>query len=59
MVARWAEKAVSANFHEDRLRCKILVLYRKGLERTERLAYEELEKLLDDEKKQPITYNHD
>jgi hypothetical protein len=44
--------------HEEDMRREILALGNYQLEKGKRLAYEELQKLLADEKRQPITYNH-
>ncbi|KAI0837240.1 putative dynamin GTPase [Hypoxylon sp. FL0890] len=58
MMSEWVTEAVSYIINEEHLRRKIVILCQRGLEETRRLAYEELEKLLDDEKGHPITYNH-
>ncbi|KAI1136785.1 putative dynamin GTPase [Hypoxylon sp. FL0543] len=59
MMSEWVTEAVSFIISDEQLRRKVLILCRKGLEENRRLAYEELQKLVDDEmKQQPITYNH-
>ncbi|KAI1205047.1 putative dynamin GTPase [Annulohypoxylon truncatum] len=58
MVATWVSKAVAEVTRENQLRRHITTLCQRGLEETRKLAYNELEKLIDDESGQPITYNH-
>ncbi|KAI2463516.1 putative dynamin GTPase [Annulohypoxylon bovei var. microspora] len=58
MVDVWIAKAAAEIVHENQLRRDIIFLCQKGLKETQKLAYEELEKLIDDESGPPATYNH-
>ncbi|KAI1454736.1 putative dynamin GTPase [Annulohypoxylon moriforme] len=58
MVDMWVNKALAEVTRDDHLRRQILILFEKGLGETRKFAYDELEKLIDDESGEPITYNH-
>ncbi|OTB03479.1 hypothetical protein M426DRAFT_74049 [Hypoxylon sp. CI-4A] len=58
LTSEWIDKAVHDSVHDTQLRHEVFVLCTKGFDESKRLAYEELMKLLDDEKRQPTTYNH-
>ncbi|KAI1411202.1 putative dynamin GTPase [Hypoxylon sp. FL1857] len=58
MVTEWVLNALHDTINEHQVRAHINVLCNKSLVESKRLAMEELSKLIDDEKKQPITYNH-
>ncbi|KAF6817471.1 dynamin [Colletotrichum sojae] len=57
-VSRWVHNAISKLFHEERLRRDVDNFCHQRLEKFRSNAFEELEKLLVDEGRHPITYNH-
>ncbi|KAK2006509.1 putative dynamin GTPase [Colletotrichum eremochloae] len=58
LVRGWLEQALMSTIHEEGLRHDVLSLCQDRLEQACSLAHEELSRLWDDERKQPITYNH-
>ncbi|KAI1375986.1 putative dynamin GTPase [Hypoxylon crocopeplum] len=58
MVCKWIGQGISDTVPDDHVRHEVLGLCIIRFRGTERLATEELEKLINDERKQPITYNH-
>ncbi|KAK7962808.1 uncharacterized protein PG986_003633 [Apiospora aurea] len=57
-LTNWVKQAVEHTIPDETLRREVLAIYRRWLEDTETRAYEELEKLLADERRPPMTYNH-
>ncbi|KZL63530.1 vacuolar sorting protein vps1 [Colletotrichum incanum] len=57
-VCKWVHKAVSRLFSEDRLRQNLTMLCQEKLDKCRAHAFEELRKILSDEERHPITYNH-
>ncbi|KAK1987081.1 vacuolar sorting protein VPS1 [Colletotrichum cereale] len=57
-VCKWVDQAASRLFSEDRLRRDISVLFQERLDKCRIQAFEELRKILLDEERHPITYNH-
>lgn len=58
MVSNWVEKAINASVREEAVHQEITMICHSNLYESERLASEELDKLIADEKRHPITYNH-
>ncbi|KUJ16853.1 putative dynamin GTPase [Mollisia scopiformis] len=58
VTSNFVEKALTKVFLEDDARQEILLIARNKLEEAWKLANDELQKILADEKRQPITYNH-
>ncbi|KAK1772242.1 dynamin [Phialemonium atrogriseum] len=58
MVSNWVEKAINASVREEAVHQEITMICQRNLSESERLANEELDKLIADEKYHPITYNH-
>ncbi|KAJ9133186.1 Interferon-induced GTP-binding protein Mx-like protein [Pleurostoma richardsiae] len=58
MVAQWMVGATDVCTQERIVRQEVLTLCQGTLDGAEKLALEELDKLIDDEKRHPITYNH-
>lgn len=50
--------AIDRLIHEENLRGEIRTILQEWLENTERLALRELEHLVEDERRGPLTYNH-
>ncbi|KAI1388975.1 putative dynamin GTPase [Hypoxylon trugodes] len=50
IISNWITRAVSTNALDGKLLCYLISTYGKGLDQAKDLAYEELEKLLKDEK---------
>ncbi|TIC93552.1 Interferon-induced GTP-binding protein Mx3 [Colletotrichum higginsianum] len=57
-VCKWVHQAVFRLFPEDRLRRDLEMICQERLERCRAHAFEELRKILLDEERHPITYNH-
>ncbi|OHE92329.1 vacuolar sorting protein VPS1 [Colletotrichum orchidophilum] len=57
-VSKWIQQAVSTLFHEDRLRRDINSFCQEQLELSRKTAFKELEQIILDENRHPITYNH-
>ncbi|GJC99548.1 vacuolar sorting protein VPS1 [Colletotrichum higginsianum] len=57
-VCKWVHQAVFRLFPEDRLRRDLEMICQERLERCRAHASEELRKILLDEERHPITYNH-
>ncbi|KAI1097823.1 putative dynamin GTPase [Jackrogersella minutella] len=57
-VSEWVVEAVAEVVREEQLRREIIIFCQNGLKEARRLAYDELERLIDEEKKQPMTYHH-
>ncbi|OLN97026.1 Interferon-induced GTP-binding protein Mx2 [Colletotrichum chlorophyti] len=57
-VSLWVEEAIDNLVHEERLRREVFVLCNERLGASRTRAFEELNKILSDENKHPITYNH-
>ncbi|OBR04904.1 Vacuolar sorting protein VPS1 [Colletotrichum higginsianum IMI 349063] len=57
-VCKWVHQAVFCLFPEDRLRRDLEMICQERLERCRAHAFEELRKILLDEERHPITYNH-
>ncbi|KAL7929824.1 P-loop containing nucleoside triphosphate hydrolase protein [Trichoderma chlorosporum] len=58
MVSEWIQLAVVKLIPEEDMRAQIHSMLQERLEDTEKNALEELEKLLQDERRGPSTYNH-
>ncbi|OTA82456.1 hypothetical protein M434DRAFT_37108 [Hypoxylon sp. CO27-5] len=58
MIRAWVDRAFSDMNLEANTRSYITALCNDGLVEIKKLALEELSKLIDDEGKQPMTYNH-
>jgi hypothetical protein len=60
IISQWTEKAVKNVIREDEdgLRRAIGSILQDSLDNCEKLALEELNKLLEDERRSPLTYNH-
>jgi vacuolar-type H+-ATPase subunit H len=57
-VSRWVDKATDALFHEEKIRREIRELLQDWMQRAREQASNELDKLIQDEKRSPLTYNH-
>ncbi|KAL6900374.1 P-loop containing nucleoside triphosphate hydrolase protein [Trichoderma evansii] len=57
-VTQWIHLAVEHLILEDNMRDQILIILTEWLENTEMKALEELGKLIEDEQRAPLTYNH-
>ncbi|KAM0259705.1 hypothetical protein ACHAQJ_003139 [Trichoderma viride] len=57
-VSQWIQLAVERLIPEESMRGQIHLMLQEWLEGTEKLALEELEKLTEDERRSPLTYNH-
>ncbi|KAK6213891.1 vacuolar sorting protein VPS1 [Colletotrichum tabaci] len=57
-VCKWVHQAVFRLFPEDRLRRDLEMICQERLERCRAHGFEELRKILLDEERHPITYNH-
>ncbi|CAG1959688.1 unnamed protein product [Fusarium graminearum] len=57
-VSRWIDNAIDVIFHDEKIRREVRDLLQDWMERTRKQALEELEKLVLDEKRSPLTYNH-
>ncbi|CZS94323.1 related to dynamin GTPase [Rhynchosporium graminicola] len=58
ITTEFVDGAMDHVVHEENMRREIILLANTRLEEGKALANEELQKLLADEKRQPITYNH-
>ncbi|UKZ83803.1 hypothetical protein TrVFT333_011616 [Trichoderma virens FT-333] len=58
IVSEWIQLAVQRLIPEENMRAQIHVMLQEWLENTEKNALGELEKLVDDERRSPLTYNH-
>jgi len=58
VTSNFVEKALTKVFLEDDARQEILLIARNKLKEAWELATNEFQKILADEKRQPITYNH-
>ena len=57
-VSRWVNNAIDEMFNDEKIRREVRDLLQDWMERTRKRALEELEKLVQDEKRSPLTYNH-
>lgn len=57
-MSRWVDKATDVLFHEEKIRREIRELLQDWMQRTRERASHELDKLIQDEKRSPLTYNH-
>lgn len=57
-VSKWIDKAVDVLFHEEKLRREIRDLLQEWMQGARNQALNELGKLVQDEKRSPLTYNH-
>lgn len=60
IVSEWIEMAICSVIHdsEQSLRNEVGNIWQDWLDSSEKLALEELDKLLEDERRDPLTYNH-
>jgi hypothetical protein len=58
VISGFVEKAISQVVLEEDMRQEILPIVTSRLEEMKEAAFDELQKILADEKHQPITYNH-
>ncbi|RFU80662.1 interferon-induced gtp-binding mx [Trichoderma arundinaceum] len=58
IVSQWLRLAVERLIQEESMRNEIHGILEEWLETTEDLALEELERLIEDERRAPLTYNH-
>ncbi|KAI0098347.1 putative dynamin GTPase [Hypoxylon sp. NC0597] len=58
MITAWVHSALHATIMEENVRSYVKTLCNDGLVEMKKLAMEELRKLIDDEEKQPVSYNH-
>ena len=58
IVKSWLRQALTSTVQDDELRRELLSMCEEKLDRTAAIASEELQKLWEDEQRQPITYNH-
>ncbi|KAH7317218.1 dynamin family protein [Rhexocercosporidium sp. MPI-PUGE-AT-0058] len=58
IISNFVERALMGVILEDDMRQEILFIATSKLEEARKLGHDELQKLLTDEKRQPITYNH-
>ncbi|EXK25030.1 hypothetical protein FOMG_16408 [Fusarium oxysporum f. sp. melonis 26406] len=57
-MSRWVDKATGVLFHEEKIRREIRELLQDWMQRAREQASNEFEKLIQDEKRSPLTYNH-
>ncbi|KAK4073273.1 hypothetical protein Purlil1_13112 [Purpureocillium lilacinum] len=57
-VSAWTKKAAQNVVQEERLRIEILSILQGWLDDAEQLALTELNNLIEDERRDPLTYNH-
>lgn len=57
-ISSFVQKALTAVVVEEDMRADIQSIATTKLEDVRKLAQDELQRILDDEKRQPITYNH-
>ncbi|KAM0081148.1 hypothetical protein ACKRZS_006697 [Fusarium odoratissimum] len=57
-VSRWVDKATDVLFPEEKIRREIRELLQDWMQGARERASNELEKLIQDEKRSPLTYNH-
>ncbi|KAI3399279.1 hypothetical protein diail_7233 [Diaporthe ilicicola] len=58
IVAQWIHRATETVIQEERLRGEVSTILQDWLEQIQGLAMGELAKLLEDERRGPLTYNH-
>lgn len=58
IVSEWIQLAVEKLIPEESMRAQIHSILQQWLEETEKNALGELEKLIEDERRSPLTYNH-
>ncbi|KAJ2967000.1 hypothetical protein NQ176_g9880 [Zarea fungicola] len=58
VVSQWVKDMASSLIAEDHLQCEIRRILMASLETAKQLALEELDKLICDERRSPLTYNH-
>lgn len=58
MASQWTQDAVKRLIHEEAVQSEVEGILRERLENAKKLALDELEQLVDDERKSPLTYNH-
>ncbi|KAL7795108.1 P-loop containing nucleoside triphosphate hydrolase protein [Trichoderma ceciliae] len=58
IVSQWIQLAVERLIPSESMRGQIHAMLQEWLENTEKLALEELRKLIEDERRSPLTYNH-
>lgn len=57
-MGEWVRCATGTLIQDEKLRENLTTILQEWLENTEKLANEELAKLLGDERRNPLTYNH-
>ncbi|KAJ6439095.1 dynamin GTPase [Purpureocillium lavendulum] len=57
-VSTWIDNAADSVIHEEQLRFEIRSILQDWLDYTEQLALKELRHLVEDERRDPLTYNH-
>lgn len=57
-VSKWVGKAADRLLHEEKIRREISELLQDWMQRAREQASDELSKLIQDEKRSPLTYNH-
>ncbi|KAJ0383915.1 hypothetical protein COL922a_009457 [Colletotrichum nupharicola] len=57
-VSKWVHQAITRLFHEEHLRRDIDAICQRRLEDSREKAFEELNKIMADEERHPIKYNH-
>ncbi|KAK8043467.1 dynamin GTPase [Apiospora rasikravindrae] len=57
-LTKWVKQDVEQTIPDEKLRREVLAIYRRWHEDTETRANDELENLLADERRPPMTYNH-
>ncbi|SPJ90330.1 related to dynamin GTPase [Fusarium torulosum] len=57
-VSSWVDKAIDELFYEEKIRREIRDLLQDWMEGARKQALKELGKLIQDEKRSPLTYNH-
>jgi hypothetical protein len=58
ITSKWAKRAIARLVLEDSLRVEVTAILEAWFEKTEQSALDELELLLADERRSPLTYNH-
>ncbi|KAJ4856509.1 dynamin central region domain-containing protein [Trichoderma breve] len=58
IVSEWIQLAVERLIPEESMRAQVHSILQQWLEETEKNALSELEKLIEDERRSPLTYNH-
>jgi hypothetical protein len=58
IASQWKDQVLHAIISEEKLRTEVRNILQEWLDNAERLAMEELDKLIQDEQRDPLTYNH-